>query len=884
MKWKTKKLLALGLAAAMTVSGVSFGNYMGNAQVSAASTRVGDEGCLEIPGTISTFDQYNTSFLSVTGYAKEGVHDRTADLNTDKYRKVTTVAEFLQAIRDAKRGSTMVDDKVNTPVEQGKVTVIEVMNDLDFSKILGEYSDIQTEEKLKDGAQLLQTGAFKISDINLDDINGLTIFSQNGAKLSHCSLTIGSGGENIFGANDIIIRNLSFDGMWMWDNMAAQKDAGWCYMKIQQSTNIWVDHCSFTIAFDGNVDLENGSSGVTFSWCKFGMTAEEAQKEGSVVYTSIQYMEKLYTNYKVEANKAALDAEIDKVKALGFRVASDGTMNTEDLNSLKSANSALHTSYTKALSNFQKARSFVDVNKGTIYADMRLAGATPEEIMAYAAYHSKVHLVGDGDHLYMDYDKETKNGTEDGLSYEEFTSKEKEYNKDSNDRLRLTMAYDWYQNVGQRVPMIRQGVGHLYNCYIDDMDHINAANNENIKKAADGKSWKPFTMTRCINARDGASIGADTCVFYGVDEPLTGKDVQGNDIANMNPPWDSLYVEAINHALIVNSRTTNTAGNTYEGSSWDKNGVNQFTKGYQYTDKSLEKWSWNSSITHLGDTPIEQTSRNLMHCGSYDDKTKEMTFVWHKNKANQKVFTLSYLEKLLDADGNPILNGNGSPMYKPFKWSYDYEETLPYTYQLVELDDVKSVVTSNSGAGSIKFKDGSSWVRTEYEKGEDIVEGGIVVPSPEPTESQAGSETPEPSPTASQDVIQSPSPSPIYEKETPRPVLSPTPICITTVPPQEVSESPEPSPSAEVPEVMLGDVDGDKEVKLNDARMALRAALHLAVLDDTQKKAADVDGNNTVELADARRILRVALHLDSFTENKTASVAGTKTAQALLVK
>lgn len=62
----------------------------------------------------------------------------------------------------------------------------------------------------------------------------------------------------------------------------------------------------------------------------------------------------------------------------------------------------------------------------------------------------------------------------------------------------------------------------------------------------------------------------------------------------------------------------------------------------------------------------------------------------------------------------------------------------------------------------------------------------------------------------------------------------------------------------------LGDVDGDGQIGLADARMALRAALHLQELTDAQKTAADVDKNNAVDLQDAKKILRVALHLDSF--------------------
>ena len=39
----------------------------------------------------------------------------------------------------------------------------------------------------------------------------------------------------------------------------------------------------------------------------------------------------------------------------------------------------------------------------SVYYKMRNEGATKNQIMAYAAYHSKVHLVGSGDKDYTNY-------------------------------------------------------------------------------------------------------------------------------------------------------------------------------------------------------------------------------------------------------------------------------------------------------------------------------------------------------------------------------------------------------------------------------------------------------------------------------------------------
>jgi len=59
-----------------------------------------------------------------------------------------------------------------------------------------------------------------------------------------------------------------------------------------------------------------------------------------------------------------------------------------------------------------------------------------------------------------------------------------------------------------------------------------------------------------------------------------------------------------------------------------------------------------------------------------------------------------------------------------------------------------------------------------------------------------------------------------------------------------------------------GDVDSNGKVDSTDARLALRAAVGLDKLSDTQAKAADVDKNNKVDSTDARLILRAAVGLD----------------------
>ena len=62
--------------------------------------------------------------------------------------------------------------------------------------------------------------------------------------------------------------------------------------------------------------------------------------------------------------------------------------------------------------------------------------------------------------------------------------------------------------------------------------------------------------------------------------------------------------------------------------------------------------------------------------------------------------------------------------------------------------------------------------------------------------------------------------------------------------------------------VFIGDVDGDANVNATDARLVLRAAAKLDMLEGAFATAADPDGSNSINATDARMILRAAAKLD----------------------
>ncbi len=150
------------------------------------------------------------------------------------------------------------------------VKIIEIMTNLNLG-----YNEIEASAKAAsepfraDNTPLLHP-VLLVSGVSVIDIqkkNGLTIFSTNGYTIKHAHL-------NIKASSNIIVRNLKFDELWEWDEATkGQYDKqNWDFITVGDAgtvTNLWIDHCTFTKAYDGIVDIVKGSSGITLSWCKY---------------------------------------------------------------------------------------------------------------------------------------------------------------------------------------------------------------------------------------------------------------------------------------------------------------------------------------------------------------------------------------------------------------------------------------------------------------------------------------------------------------------------------------------------------------------------------------------------------------------------------------
>ena len=208
--------------------------------------------------TIASSLTIPNSAYNLTGFGNGTTGGGVIAEANSAYRKVYTALDLANAFVSAYKTA-------------GSVKVIEIMNDLDLgwneigsavqtlaSTPFREHNPAQLHPRL------LTTG---VSLIDIKPKSGLTIFSANGATIRHACF-------NIKSTANIIVRNLKFDELWEWDEASkgGYDKNDWDFIDLGNGgtvTNIWLDHCTFTKTYDGIVDIKQGSSGITISWCKY---------------------------------------------------------------------------------------------------------------------------------------------------------------------------------------------------------------------------------------------------------------------------------------------------------------------------------------------------------------------------------------------------------------------------------------------------------------------------------------------------------------------------------------------------------------------------------------------------------------------------------------
>ncbi|MNP00531.1 Pectate trisaccharide-lyase precursor [compost metagenome] len=143
-----------------------------------------------------------------------------------------------------------------------------------------------------------------MSKLTVDGFNGLTIFSANGAKIKHVGITFKR-------SSNVVIRNLEFDELWEWDE-ASKGDYDkndWDYLTVEDSSKVWIDHCTFNKAYDGLVDLKKGTNGVTISWSTFRGDDGSSNSWVSQQINALEANKSSYSMYKYLRDTLGLSKE-----------------------------------------------------------------------------------------------------------------------------------------------------------------------------------------------------------------------------------------------------------------------------------------------------------------------------------------------------------------------------------------------------------------------------------------------------------------------------------------------------------------------------------------------------------------------------------------------
>lgn len=264
------------------------GNASGGVSGNGGGTSTGGAGGHIDPNSPAAYD--------LVGFAQGTTGGGVVPESDPDYFKVTTADELGLALKSK------------------TVKVIEIMNDLNLgwneigasAQAIGPF---RADAVPMTHPVLIATG---VSLVDVQAHTGLTIFSAVGATIRHAHL-------NIKRCANVIVRNLKFDELWEWDE-ATKGDydkQGWDFITVDMATtSLWIDHCAFTKAYDGVVDIKGGSSGVTISWCKFSGDPGTA---GSFVRKQIEALEASPATYPMyaflRANGFSVEDIIDIVRS-----------------------------------------------------------------------------------------------------------------------------------------------------------------------------------------------------------------------------------------------------------------------------------------------------------------------------------------------------------------------------------------------------------------------------------------------------------------------------------------------------------------------------------------------------------------------------------------
>ena len=124
------------------------------------------------------------------------------------------------------------------------------------------YSELKNALKSSNKVIIITQNITLDAQISSEGSN-ITLLGMPGTKLVNTTKTKDGSGILYLKGSNIILRNITFEGPGAYD--CDGKDN----LTLDGAKNIWVDHCDFQDAIDGNFDIKGQSDNITVTWCRF---------------------------------------------------------------------------------------------------------------------------------------------------------------------------------------------------------------------------------------------------------------------------------------------------------------------------------------------------------------------------------------------------------------------------------------------------------------------------------------------------------------------------------------------------------------------------------------------------------------------------------------
>ncbi|MBQ7641530.1 MAG: hypothetical protein IJS83_03595 [Acholeplasmatales bacterium] len=410
----------------------------------------------------------------VTDY--EGLMEKRAQYgdagltSEEKTRRITLENEIM----------TYTGSFTQNLIKEQSVHVIEITSDLNlgYNKLSSASKALvtnwaSTNKVFSATSHFTENG---VSQININNSYNLLIYSKNGAKITNAGFKISS-------CNGVVVRNIEMDEMWQWEdcpNATPQFTVGdmdvfgWAYFKVNFSTNVWIDHCTFGKSYDGQIDVANPYwyNNRTYSSAPYGV---DGRSQKSNVHISNCYF------------KAGSDDKDGYIYKMMEEIEADYQKSKSD------------SSYSCKYLYYKTLRDTYDL--------------TFEEILyGVAIPQKKAFLLGDSGE----------------------SKKAESYRYNQN--LCVSFSDNVIVDIEDRLPNVRGGIAYMANCVIDNSRYFKYRNIL-MAKGANGinsvnSKYKLALVSQGIIGGYGASIEAENCLFIGVNSLVKNNNKEKDNITD----------------------------------------------------------------------------------------------------------------------------------------------------------------------------------------------------------------------------------------------------------------------------------------------------------------------------------------------------------------